>query len=63
MVSNGFDRMVHGLANYLEILTEREVSRIEHSESGVRVHVAGGGEGIDADAVLVTVCAPSRESS
>jgi len=55
VVSNGFDRMVHGLATYLEVLTEREVSLIEHNDDGVRVHVRGGGEGIEADAVLVTV--------
>ena len=54
-MTNGFDRMVHGLAAYLEVLTEREVSLIEHGKDSVRVHTRGGGEGIDADAVLITV--------
>ena len=30
VVTNGYDRMVIGLANYLEVLTEREVSRMGH---------------------------------
>ena len=47
--------MVDGLAAYLEVLTEREVSQIEHTANGVCVHTKGGGDGIDADAVLVTV--------
>ena len=29
VVTNGYDRMVTGLANYLEVLTEREVSKME----------------------------------
>lgn len=32
-----------------------QVTSIEHDAAGVRVHVRGGGEGIEADAVLVTV--------
>ena len=55
VVSNGYDRMVDGLAKYLDVLCEREVSQIEYSASGVRVHTKGGGEGIEADAVLITV--------
>jgi len=55
VIANGFDKMVRGLSSYLEVLTEREVSEIEHTKDGVRVHVRGGGEGIEADAVLVSV--------
>ena len=55
VVTNGFDRMVQGLAAYLEVLVEREVAQIEYHKDGVRVHTRGGGEGIEADAVLITV--------
>jgi hypothetical protein len=55
VVTNGFSRMVDGLATYLDVLYEREVCAIEHTKDGVRVHTRGGGDGIDADAVLVTV--------
>ena len=30
VIQNGFDKMVTGLASYLEVLTEREVSAVEH---------------------------------
>ena len=43
------------VVRYLEVLTEREVSMVEHNANGVKVHVRGGGDGIQADAVLVTV--------
>jgi hypothetical protein len=46
---------VDGLATYSEVLLQREVVRIEHDARSVRVHTRGGGEGLDADAVLVTV--------
>ena len=36
-------------------MPQREVVRIEHGPDGVRVHTRGGGEGLQADAVLVTV--------
>ena len=55
VIQNGFDKMVKGLSNYLEVLLEREVSSIEHNATGVRVHTKGGGDGIEADAVLITV--------
>ena len=55
LVTNGFDRMVKGLSDYLEVLTEREVSTVEYSATGAKVHVRGGGEGIECDAVVVTV--------
>ena len=29
--------------------------RVEHNQEGVRVHTRGGGEGLQADAVLITV--------
>ena len=29
--------------------------RVEHNHEGVRVHTRGGGEGLQADAVLITV--------
>lgn len=48
----------HGLILRLappQILLQREVSLIEHSSAGVRVHTRGGGDGIEADAVVVTV--------
>jgi hypothetical protein len=31
------------------------VVRVEHNQEGVRVHTRGGGEGLQADAVLITV--------
>ena len=36
-------------------LPQREVVRVEHGHDGVRVHTRGGGEGLEADVVLVTV--------
>ena len=52
---SGYSRLVDGLATYSEVLLQREVVRIEHDARSVRVHTRGGGEGLDADAVLVTV--------
>ena len=46
---------VDGLARYTEVLLSRDVSQIDHGPEGVHVHTRGGGEGIAADAVLVTV--------
>ena len=47
--------MVEGLAAYSEVLLQREVSLVEHGDWGARVHTKAGGEGLVADAVLVTV--------
>lgn len=55
LITDGYQRLVEGLARYSEILLERSVTLIEHGPEGVHVHTKGGGEGIAADAVLVTV--------
>ena len=55
VLKDGFDTLIDGLAAYSEVLTEREVTLVEHGDEGVRVHTRGGGESIVADAALVTV--------
>ena len=55
VVSDGFSKIIDGLATFSEVLLEREVVRIEYNDAGVRVHTRGGGEGVQADAVLMTV--------
>ncbi|KAL1511617.1 hypothetical protein AB1Y20_006410 [Prymnesium parvum] len=55
VITDGYQKLIDGLARYSEVLLERCVTLIEHGPQGVRVHTKGGGEGIAADAVLVTV--------
>ena len=55
VLKDGFNTLIDGLAAYSEVLTEREVTLVEHGDEGVRVHTRGGGESIVADAALVTV--------
>ena len=55
VITSGYDKLIDGLAEGTEVLLQREVSRIEHGPDGVRVHTKAGGDGLAADAVLVTV--------
>lgn len=52
-VTNGYDRIVNGLATGLDIRLEHVVRRIEHSAAGVKVTTNKGN--FAADAVLVTI--------
>ena len=55
VVQGGYSKLVDALAEHSSVLLQREVVRIEHRADGVTVHTRGGGDGLEADAVLVTV--------
>lgn len=55
VVVGGYGKLVAALAAQTSVLLQREVVRVEHGHDGVRVHTRGGGEGLEADVVLVTV--------